>query len=495
MSRDRWSSRYIFLFAAIGSAVGLGNVWKFPYLAYKYGGGAFLIPYFIALIVIGIPLLTIEFALGQKMQSGAFDSFVKVHKRAGGIGFAAIFAGFIVVVYYAAVMAWSLLYFMRSFTNDLPWAADSGDYFFNNILKISSGVGDIGGVNWVLFIALFFVWVMIYFTIWKGVKSVGKVVAITMPLPIILLVILFIRGITLDGAGYGISAYLTPDFNILLDTDIWLAAISQIFFTLSIGFGIMIAYASYNKKDQNVLGDAVITAVVNSAISLFAGFVVFSVLGYMATSTSVDISEVAKSGPGLAFVVFPKALSLMPWAGFFSVLFFITLLTLGIDSAFSLVEAVNTSMKDRFPKLTLAKISFYTCTLAFLLGILFVTNAGLYYLDIVDHFITYYGLVIVGLFEVIIIGWVYKAKRMREFINSVSKFKLGVWFDILLKFIIPIILLLILADNLVNEFETNYEGYPDWALRIGWGLIVFQIVVALFLVLRKKYDNVSDTDQ
>jgi NSS family neurotransmitter:Na+ symporter len=472
------------LFAAIGSAVGLGNVWKFPYLAYKYGGGAFLIPYLVALAVVGIPLLMIEFSLGQKMQSGAFQSFVKVHKRAGGIGFAAIFAGFIVVVYYSAVMAWSLIYLIRSFASELPWSADSGGYFFNEVLTISSGVDVMGGVNGMLLLALLSVWVMIYFTIWKGVKSVGAVVTITMPLPIILLVVLFIRGITLEGAGYGIGAYLTPDFSILLDTDIWLAAISQIFFTLSIGFGIMIAYASYNKQDQNAAGDAVITAVVNSAISLFAGFVVFSVLGYMATSTGVDISEVAKSGPGLAFVVFPKALSLMPWAGFFSVLFFITLLSLGIDSAFSLVEAVNASLKDRFPKLSLAKISFFTCLTAFLLGILFVTDAGLYYLDIVDHFITYYGLVIVGLAEVIIIGWVYKAEKMRKFINSVSKVKIGIWFDILIKYIIPIVLILILGDNLVNEFEKNYEGYPDWALRIGWGVILFQIIAGLFFSFR-----------
>ncbi|MFO7811121.1 MAG: sodium-dependent transporter [Candidatus Delongbacteria bacterium] len=486
MVRDRWSSRHLFIFAAVGSAVGLGNVWKFPYLAYKYGGGAFLIPYLTALIALGIPILMIEFAIGQKMQSGAVGSFAKMHKKASGIGLAAIFAGFIVVVYYAAVMAWSAIYLCRSFASEMPWCSDSEGYFFNQVLHISDSVGEIGGIGLPIFFALLFVWVAIYFSIWKGVKSVGAVVKVTMPLPVLLLVVLFIRGITLEGSFEGIAAYLNPDFAALADTDIWMAGISQIFFSLSLGFGIMIAYASYNDKSQDVFGDAVYTAIADSAIGIFSGFVVFSILGYMTYETGVNIEDVSTSGPGLAFVVFPKALSLMPWAGFFSVLFFITLLTLGIDSGFSLVEAVNASVKDKYPNITLAKISLYTCGLAFVLGLFFITDAGLYYLDIVDHFITYYGLVIVGLAEIIFIGWFYKAENMRSFINSVSKFQLGPWFNILIKYIIPVLLILILADNLRNELISNYEDYPDWALRIGWGLIIFQVLIAVIYSVRNK---------
>ncbi|HXK49481.1 MAG TPA: sodium-dependent transporter, partial [Clostridiales bacterium] len=207
MCRERWSSRYIFLFAAVGSAVGLGNVWKFPYLAYKYGGGAFLIPYLVALIVLGIPILAMEFAIGQKMQSGAIKSFADIHKKAAGIGLAAIFAGFVVVVYYSAVMAWSFIYLFKSFASELPWCSDSKAYFFNDVLHISPSVGEIGGIGLPIFLALILVWVSIYFSIWKGVKSVGAVVKVTMPLPVILLVVLFIRGITLEGSGAGIAAY------------------------------------------------------------------------------------------------------------------------------------------------------------------------------------------------------------------------------------------------------------------------------------------------
>lgn len=489
--RDRWSSRTIFLFAAIGSAVGLGNVWRFPYLTHKFGGGAFLIPYLIALIVLGIPLLIMEFAIGQKLQKGAIDAFDTVHHKLRGIGFAAIFSGFVVVVYYAAVMAWALIYLINSFSSKLPWAEDASGYFFNSVLQISEGVGVLGGINWYLFFALAAIWIMIYFCVWKGVKSAGKVVAITMPLPIILLVILFIRGITLDGAMLGITEYLTPNFAALMSSEIWLAAASQIFFTLSLAFGIMIAYASYNKETQDITGDAYITSIVNSGISIFAGFVVFSVLGYMATSTGSAVSDVVASGPGLAFVVFPQALALMPWGGFFAALFFVTLLCLGIDSAFSLVESVNTVIADKSKEIAKKKIAFFVCSIAFLLGILFTTRAGLYYLDIFDHFVTSFGLVIVGIFECLAIGWVYGAENLRQYINSVSRWKLGKWWNTAIKFVIPIILTVLVVVQFHTELQAPYEGYPAWSLALGWAAVIIPMIVAVVLAFKPSKAEIS----
>jgi len=366
MARARWTSRTIFLFAAIGSAVGLGNIWRFPYLTYKFGGGAFLIPYLLALIILGIPLLILEFAIGQKLQQGAVGAFRKINSRLRGIGAGAIISGFLVVIYYAAVIAWTVFFFIKSFNFELPWAEDAGAYFFSSVLGISEGVGVLGGINIPLLFALLFVWVAIYFSVRKGIKSVGKVVLITMPLPIILLIILFFRGITLPGALTGISYYLTPDFSALLSTEIWLAAISQIFFTLSLAFGIMIAYASFNKEDQDIAGDSYITAISNSAISIFAGFVVFAVLGYMSFTSGIGIEEVAVSGPGLAFVVFPQALALMPLAWFFAILFFLMLFTLGLDSAFSLVEGINTVVGDTLDRPNRKKIAFVVCSVSFL---------------------------------------------------------------------------------------------------------------------------------
>ncbi|MCK5288486.1 MAG: sodium-dependent transporter, partial [Candidatus Omnitrophica bacterium] len=290
--RERWSSKLIFIFAAVGSAVGLGNIWRFPYLAAKYGGGAFLIPYVIMLFVLGVPLLIMEFAIGQKMQLGAVGSFQKIKRKLSGIGLGAVLCGFVVVSYYAVVMAWCLIYFIHSFT--LKWGASTKDFFFNDVLHISKGVGDIGFISVEIIFALVVVWTLIYFSVWKGVKSVGKVVMVTMPLPVILLIILFIRGITLPGAMEGIVFYLKPNFAALLDTEVWSAAMSQIFFTLSLAFGIMIAYASYQHESSDIAKTAIITTLVNSGISIFAGFAVFSTLGYMASTSGVPIAELAK---------------------------------------------------------------------------------------------------------------------------------------------------------------------------------------------------------
>jgi len=485
-SRDRWSSRTIFLLAAIGSAVGLGNIWRFPYLTYEYGGGAFLIPYLIALFVIGIPLLILEFAVGQKFQKGAVAAFGAINKRFKGFGVLAIVTGFMVIAYYAAVMAWALVYLINSFSNSLPWAGNAESFFLGDVLQITDGISNIGGMNWPLFAGLLAIWVLIYFCVWKGVKSVGKVVAWTMPLPLILLAILFVRGITLDGALAGISVYLTPDFSALLNTEIWLAAASQIFFTLTLGFGVMLAYASYNKENQNITSNAFITAISNSAISIFCGFVVFSVLGFMATTTGVAVADVAASGPGLAFVVFPEALSLMPLASFFAVIFFIVLLTLGIDSAFSLVEAVNAAISDSYKKASTAKIALMVCAASFLAGLVFVTNAGLYFLDVIDHFLTNFSLIIAGISLSMVAGWGYGAKKIRDYINSTSTFKLGAWWDVAIKYVIPVVLTILIIVQFIKEIQEPYGGYPSWALAIGWGVVVVPLLIAFGMMFKKK---------
>jgi neurotransmitter:Na+ symporter, NSS family len=479
--RDRWDSRLIFLFAAIGSAVGLGNIWRFPYLAYEYGGGAFLIPYLLALFVIGIPLLMMEFALGQKFQRGAMQSLGKINKRLEGVGLMAILSGFVVVVYYAAVMAWSVLYLSNSFSSSLPWADDAKGFFFGNILNISDGIGQLGGINIPILVALLMVWITIFLCVRNGVKSVGKVVAITMPLPLILLVVLFFRAITLEGALLGIMAYITPNFSALLDTEIWLAAASQIFFTLSLGFGIMIAYGSYNKEESNVVSNSLWTAFANSAISLFAGFVVFGILGYMAQTTGVAVQDVVASGPGLAFVVFPQALSLMPYAAVFSVFFFLMILSLGIDSAFSLVEAVNAVIHDKWKNVSKQKIAAITCSVAFLFGILFTTRAGLYYLDVFDHFVTNFGLVIVGILQCIAVGWIYGADKLREFINKHSHIKLGKWWSHAIKYVIPIILTILVVVQFYKELQGPYEGYPMWAIGLGSLGVIIPGAIALWM--------------
>lgn len=478
-TRARWPSRFVFILAAVGSAVGLGNLWRFPYLTYKYGGGAFLIPYLIALFVIGFPLLILEFALGQKIQRAAVDAFASVKKRFSGVAWWALFSGFLVITYYAVVMAWALKYLASSLS--VAWAGNSEGFFFTEVLGLSESAAVIGGIQWPLFFGLILVWLMIYFSVFKGVKSVGKVVLITMPLPMILIFVLLVRALTLDGAGGGIYYYLIPNFAALFDPQVWVAAFSQIFFTLTLAFGVMVAYASFNDRHHDVAGNALWTAVVNSLVSIISGFVVFATLGFMAMSKGVGVPDVVASGPSLAFVVFPEALSLMPWAPFFSVLFFLTLLTLGIDSAFSIVEAIAAALKDKFGKIRREKLSFWVCTIGFLLGIIYTTGAGLYFLDIVDHFVTNIAILTVGILQCVMIGWVYGTRRLRRYINRVSNFQIGRWWDVCIKYVTPLILLSLLIFQLYTEFTTPYEGYPFWALMVGWAAVLVPLVIAFLI--------------
>ena len=481
--RDRWPTRTAFLFAAIGSAVGLGNIWRYPFLAHKYGGGAFLLPYLIALFVIGIPMLILEFALGQKIQKGAVDSFAAIKRKLSGIGWWALLTSFIITTYYSVVMGWSILYLFASF--GVPWKADPKTYFFGNVLQLTESIDVTGNIVPAVFIATIVAWVLIYFSVWKGVKSVSKVVMWTVPLPIILIIALLIRAFTLPGALSGIAIYLKPDFSAIFDTEIWFIAVSQIFFSLSVAFGIMIAYASYNKKGQDVTKDAITVGIADTVIAILAGFVVFATLGFMAQQQGIAFDEVVASGPGLAFVAFPKALSLMPFASFFSVLFFLTLITLAIDSAFSLVEAINVVITDKIKNAKREVVALIVCLLGFSGGIIYMTGSGLYFLDVIDHFVTNFNLIAIGILECVAVGWIYGADKLRKYINSVSKRKIGPWWDFSIKYVIPILLFAILVLQLKTEFAENYGGYPDWAIIMGWLTVIGTLVIA-FLIPQKE---------
>ena len=484
MARQRWTSRTVFILAALGSAVGLGNLWRFPYLVGKYGGGAFLIPYLIALVLVGVPMLMLELAVGQRMQQGAIGSYSKLHPSFAGLGLFALFSSFIIVSYYAVVMAWSLVYLLASF--EVNWSGNAEDYFYQEVLQISNSIDKLGGINLPIFLSLIVVWLLVYFCVWQGTKSVGKVVKYSVSFPVILLGLLLLRAVTLPGFLTGWEMYLQPVWSALLDPKVWTAAFSQIFYSLSLAFGIMLAYGSYKHTDDDIAKDTWVTALLDIGISLFAGLVVFGVLGYMAWKTSTPIEELAASGPGLTFIVFPEALSLMPLSGLFSVFFFLMLLLLGIDSVFSLVEALNAAILDQYEQLQISKVSLVVCLVTLSAGIIYTTRAGLYFLDIVDHFVTSYNLLLVGIFQTILGGWIYGAEKLRTYINQVSDLQVGKWWNISIKYIIPLILTTLLVTQFSQDIRIPYEGYPTWALGIGWAIALLPLLLFLFLLLRKQ---------
>jgi NSS family neurotransmitter:Na+ symporter len=491
--REQWGTRMGFILAAAGSAIGLGNIWRFPYVAYENGGGAFLIPYFFALLTAGIPILILEFGIGRSERGSAPLSLRRLSERYEWLGWWQVLLSFIIITYYSVIIAWAMSYFKFSF--GLSWGDDPGAFLFGNFLNVPEGAvtetgWSFGGIQWHIFIPLVLVWAGIFFTIYRGIKQgIEKISRIFMPLLLLLMIIFVIRAVTLPGAAIGLDHLFSPDFAKIIPEfmggnnpqwyKVWMAAYGQIFFSLSIAFAIMITYASYLPKDKDVNNSAFITAFSNSGFELLAAIGVFGAIGFMAYTTNTDVSEVAKAGVGLAFVVFPQIINTFPaFKEFFGSLFFLTLVIAGFTSAISIVEVVVSGLIDKF-KMSRQKAVSWVCGIGFITSTFYVTGSGIILLDIVDHFINNFGIVISGLLEVTLIGWFIKINKIREQNNLVSDFVIGSWWTIMIRFVTPAILIYMSVVNFIDEFRTAYEGYPFHALvTFGWGAVVVSILVA-----------------
>jgi NSS family neurotransmitter:Na+ symporter len=478
--RERWTSRSSFIIASIGAAIGLGNVWRFPYITYENGGGAFLIPYFVALFSAGIPLMMLEYGLGRKMQAGAPTAFGMVRRGTEWVGWLSLMVVMLIFLYYPVIMAWCVDYLAYSL--NLGWGSDAARFFERDFLQMSAGPGVLGGVRWPIVIGLAIVWLSIYLCLFKGLKALSKIVFYTVITPWVILVIMVIRGLTLPGAIEGLKYYLTPNFTVLLNPRVWLAAYGQIFFSLSLAMGTMIVYSSYLPKKSDISNNAFIVSLANCGTSFFAGFAVFSILGYLAQAMGVSVPDVTKSGFGLAFITYPTAIGLLPFIpAFFGILFFLLLLTLGIDSAFSQIEPFVAGFTDKWgfsKKLVLPVV----CLGGFLIGIIFTTRGGYYWLDIVDFINSSFGLTLVGFLECIVIGYIHKAQKMREYINEVSDFHVGKWWDICIMIITPVILGVSLILSVVTLVQKGYGGYPAWAMVVGV-IIAIGIIMVSFVLM------------
>jgi len=485
--REYWPSRTSFVLAAIGSAIGLGNVWRFPYICYTNGGGAFIIPYLVALLTAGIPLMILEMGLGHKFSASAPIAMKRAVKRSEWIGWLACGVGFAIVAYYTVIMGWCVNYFGYSFS--LAWGLNTESFFYNDFLQTSQNLKDVFSFNGPVLLGLLISWVLIILCIWKGAKSVGKVVYLTVPLPWLCLVIFVIKGLSLPGAEDGIAYYLTPNFKVLSDPKVWLAAYGQVFFSLSVGFGVMIAYASFLPKRSDIVNNAFIVSLANNGTAFLGGFAVFSTLGYYAHQTGVPVESVVDSGFGLAFITYPSIINhLGRIAPIMGALFFIMLLTLAIDSAFSLVEGVAAGFMDKWRARRL-RVNFGVSLIALLIGATYTTRAGLYWLDIVDHFMNNFGLIVVCLLECIVIGYFYGTRKLREYVNSESEVSVGMWWDIMIMFVTPAALVYFLVVEIRDRIAGPY-GAPmagRWAEFIGgWAVIALLVIVSLALMRAKE---------
>ncbi|XP_046406470.1 sodium- and chloride-dependent creatine transporter 1-like [Ischnura elegans] len=533
-AREKWSRSVEFVLSGVGFAVGLGNIWRFPYLCYKNGGGAFLIPYFICLVTGGVPIFFLEVGVGQFMSEGGITAW-NICPIFKGIGYGTTVICFFLNIYYIVILAWAMHYFFNSFTSDLPWAtcgnwwntptcfqhgdnssmssespnnASQGgvtevvsnlqrkdaviEYWENKVLGISTGMDDVGGMQWELAGTLFLSWLLVYFCIWKGIKSSGKVVYFTATFPYVMLTVLLIRGVLLDGAEEGILFYLKPDMSKLQEAQVWIDAGTQIFFSYAIALGCMTALGSYNEFNNNFVRDCILISSINSCTSLYSGFATFSVLGFMAKEQGVPIETVAESGPGLAFIAYPKAITQMKWAPLWSVLFFFMILLMGLDSQFVGVEGFITAVVDLYPS-TLRKgfnreifIAIVSAG-SFIMGLSMVTNGGMYVFQLFDYYAAS-GMVLLWycFFESIAIGYFYGANNFYEDIALMIGYRIYPWLKYCWLCFTPLVTMGILIFSLASHHPLTYNRtyvYPNWAIAIGWTMaLVPMLTIPIYFV-------------
>ncbi|WP_455219528.1 sodium-dependent transporter, partial [Kaarinaea lacus] len=441
----------------------------------------------------GIPLLILEYAIGHERIGSAPLAYAKINRQWEWLGWwAVVFVMFGIELYYSVIISWCLNFFVLSF--GLGWGNDPNHFFFQEFLKVSDSPGNIGEIRTPILYGLIVVWFISWSIVYRGVRrGIELANKILMPTLLLLTSILVFWSLTLDGATDGLKAYITPDFSKLSNPKVWIDAYSQIFFTLSLGFGIMIAYASYLPEKANITGNAFLTAIINSGYSIFAGCAVFAVLGFMASSENKAISDVVTQSIGLAFVAYPKAISLIPAGNWFGAVFFLCLTVAGLSSAVSIMEAFTSALVDKFgysrkPLVTAISIA------GFLGSIAFTSQAGLLWLDIVDHFITHYGLITVGILECIVVGWLFNLPLLRKHLNRISSIKLGVWWDALIKFFIPATLSIIFLGDLYNELQKPYGDY-SWTslILIGRDWIIVTLLVALIITFKPWSTNHLET--
>ncbi|XP_061113097.1 sodium-dependent dopamine transporter [Conger conger] len=515
--RETWGKKIDFLLSVIGFAVDLANVWRFPYLCYKNGGGAFLVPYLFFMVIAGMPLFYMELALGQYNREGAAGVW-KICPIFKGVGFTVILISLYVGFYYNVIIAWALFYLFSSFTGELPWVhcnnswnsancselwavnttfnhthkfTPAAEYFERGVLHLqdSKGIDDLGLPRWQLTSCLAVVIVVLYFSLWKGVKTSGKVVWITATMPYVVLTVLLIRGVTLPGAMDGIKAYLSVDFLRLCEPKVWIDAATQICFSLGVGFGVLIAFSSYNKFSNNCYRDAIITSSINSLTSFFSGFVIFSFLGNMSQKHNVALDEVATNGPGLVFIIYPEAIATLPGSSVWAVIFFIMLLTLGIDSAMGGMESVITGLIDEFKCLHRHRELFtlFIVVSTFLVSLVCVTNGGIYVFTLLDHYVAGTSILFGVLIEIIGIAWFYGVDRFSDDIQEMIGHRPGLYWRICWKFVSPCFLLFMLGVSFATSNPPGYDTYvfPTWANVLGWCLAISSMSMVPLYALYK----------
>ncbi len=483
--REAFGSRNVFILSAIGSAVGLGNIWRFPYVAYEGGGGAFLIPYLCALLTAGIPLLFFDYAIGHRFRGSAPLAFRRLHRRAEPLGWWQVLICVVIAVYYAVIIAWAAMY--TWFSAQLTWGpGNENDFFFIDFLR-SADVADVGiSTDFVpqVGIPLIVVWLIVIVIMALGVKrGIGRANMILMPLLTVMFAILVVQSLFLPGAMDGLNAFFTPNWEALGDPAVWASAYGHIFFSLSVAFGIMVTYSSYLKRKTDLTGSGLVVAFANSGFEILAGIGVFAALGFMAQAQGTEVAGVASSGIGLAFIAFPTIVSQAAGGSIIGVLFFGALVFAGVTSLISILEVIVAALQDKLGWARIRTTLTVSIPLAVISMALFSTTTALSVLDTADAFVNAFGIMAVALVAVIVVAWLlHKLPALVDHLDRRSSFRVGRVWMLLVGVLAPLVLGYLLVTELISKISEPYGGYPGWFIGVfGWGMVIALVVIALVL--------------
>lgn len=455
MSKDKneWGSNLSFIFAMIGSAVGLGNIWRYPYVLYSNGGGAFYIPYIVAIFLMAIPFLILEYGVGYNFKSSFAKAVRKISPKWEFIGWFLPVSVFIIMIYYSAILGWDGIYVILSLFKG--WGADPNAYFTTSLLQASDSY--MGLTNFIPLIAVSMIvgWVIIWFISHRDLeKGLGRVSKILVPLLFIIMLIIVGFSLTLPGAYIGLSELFHPDWSLLYNFDIWMAAFGQIIFSLSLGMSIAFTYASYTRDDADLITNTISIAFANSLFENFSALGVFSILGYMSLQTSVPVADLVTQGTGLVFIAYPTVFNVLGnWAYILGPLFFFTVYLAGLTSILSTIEPLSFSIQNKFA-LSRKKTMSILIIVGAIISMIYATSFGSTILGYVDMFINQIAILFGVILECIVFAWIFKAEKLIDFLNSKSKtIKLGKWWLLIVKYILPTFVSIIWVGGMIDVLE------------------------------------------
>ena len=494
MSEDKneWGSNLSFILAMIGSAVGLGNIWRYPYVLYSNGGGAFYIPYIVAILLMAIPFLILEYGVGYNFKSSFAKAIRKINPKWEYLGWFLPVSVFMIMIYYSAILGWDGIYVVLSLFKG--WGADPNTYFTSTLLQ-STGP-NIGLTSFipVIAVAMLVGWVIVWFISHRDLeKGLGKVSKFLVPLLFAIMVVIVGFSLTLPGASVGLAELFNPDWSLLTRFDIWMAAFGQIVFSLSLGMSIAFTYASYTKDNADLITNTISIAFANSLFENFAALGVFSILGYMSVQSGTPVAELVTQGTGLVFIVYPTVFNVLgQWAYVLGPLFFITVYLAGLTSILSTIEPLSFSIQNKFG-LSRKRTMTILIVIGAAVSMIYATAIGSYVLGYVDTFINQIAILLGVIFECILFAWIFKAEKLIDFLNARSKtIKLGRWWILIVKYILPIFVSIVWIGGMVDV--VSYSSYDQLIVTVIVAAVLL-IATLIFTILPAKNPDWDSVDE